>query len=111
MARIFDIVPAVRLGNECIEAEKQSGAEDHDAVEEALAQTSGADSHSAVRKPPDQDRVHNAHAHPANFGKHQRECKAQSRPELFANSAKRRGLVNNRHGIKERSTLLFLTEK
>ena len=89
VARVVQIFTAVGMGYEGIEAKQQSAAKDGHAVVETLAQTRSADRNRAVRQPSHHDRVHDPHAHPANFSNDERQRKAERQQKVRAHHRKR----------------------
>ncbi len=72
------------LGDECVEADKQTAAEESQNIKKVRADAYRADGAGAVGKVADHDGVHDAHAHPADFGKDQRQCKADGGTKFVA---------------------------
>ena len=62
-------------------AQQQADADDRDEIEKDVAYTDGADRRGTERA--DHDRVHDAHEHPAKFGKYDRTGKTQQFGELL----------------------------
>src|SRR6266849_7010255 len=83
------------MRDESVEPKQQAATKDRDAVIETLAQAGRTDGHRAVGEPSDHDGVHDAHAHPSDFGddegQSQAECQDKVRPQDLG-----RGLVECR---------------
>ena len=73
-----------RLGDERVEADKQTAAEERQNVKKVRADAHRADGAGAIGKVPDHDGVHDAHAHPADLGKDQRPCEPDGGAKFVA---------------------------
>src|SRR5947208_1896547 len=62
----------------------QTAAEESQNIKKVRADAYRADGAGAVGKVADHDGVHDAHAHPADFGKDQRQCKADGGTKFVA---------------------------
>ena len=85
------------MRDESIEAEQQAAAKDGDAVVKALTQAGGPDGDGAVGQPSYHDGVHDAHAHPADFGDDERQGQAQGQDKVRAPRDDRSGLRFDSH--------------
>src|SRR5215467_2707386 len=70
---VLALARAKGLRNERVESDEQAVAEKGQHVEQVGADADGTDGAGAVRKMADHHGVHDAHAHPADFGKNQRQ--------------------------------------
>ena len=84
VAGVLEIFAAEGLGYERVHAEQRPCGENCQHVVESFSQASCADGNSAIGQAPDHDGVDDAHAHPAQFGEGQRQCQAQRRHKLLA---------------------------
>jgi hypothetical protein len=75
----------VGLGEEGVEAEEDAGDAEGDGVVEDLTEGGGGDGEGWVGHVSDHDGVDDAHGHPAEFGKDEREGKGEHRTDLLAN--------------------------
>ena len=81
---VFAFAGAKGLRDEGVEADQESAAEKGQDVEQVGADADGADGAGAVRQVADHDGVHYAHAHPADFGKNQRQSEPDSGTKFVA---------------------------
>src|SRR5579883_1326759 len=81
---IFALAGAEGLGNQGIESNEESAAEEGEHVEQIGADGDGANGAGALRKMADHDGIDDAHGHPADLGKDEREGEAHSWAQLAA---------------------------
>ena len=70
---VFALASAEGLRDKGIEANEKAAAEEGQDIEKVGTDADRTDGAGAVRKVADHDRVHNTHAHPADFGENQRQ--------------------------------------
>ncbi len=81
---LFEAACAVRLGEVGVEAEEDAGDAEGDGVVEDLSERGGGDGQRGVGHVSDHDGVDDAHRHPADFGKDEREGEREHRTNLIA---------------------------
>src|SRR5579885_2445530 len=81
---VFALACSESLGDQGIETDQKSAAEEGNDVEEVGTDADGADGAGALRKMADHDGIDDAHGHPADLGKDEREGEAHSWAQLAA---------------------------
>ena len=81
---VFATACAEGLSDQSVQTDEESSAEEGKHMHEDASQADRGDGHGAIRQAADHHRVNNGHAHPAQFGEHQRNGQPQSGPDLRA---------------------------